>query len=88
VPFVLEAGVPELVCDKPMIESPRNPREHLAPGAPRPEEVVPAETLTAGSALGRAICVCWMGLVLLGFLAIRVIGSQSFQALHLFGKAH
>jgi hypothetical protein len=76
-----------LVSEKPMIESPRNPREHLAPGAPRPEEVVSAETSAAGSALGRAICVCWMGLVLLGFLAIRVIGSESFRALHLFGKA-
>jgi hypothetical protein len=69
-----------------MIESPRNPREHLSQDAPQREEVVSAETLAAGSALGRAICVCWMGLVLLGFLAIRVIGSESFHALHLLGK--
>jgi hypothetical protein len=30
----------------------------------------------------------WMALVLLTFLAIRVIGSHSFQFLHVFGKTH
>jgi len=30
----------------------------------------------------------WMLVVLLLFIAIRVIGSRSFQSLHVFGKAH
>ncbi len=34
------------------------------------------------------LAIGWMLLVLGGFLVIRVVGSQSFQALHLFGRAH
>jgi hypothetical protein len=44
-----------------------------------------------GSVLGRSpgasLAVLWMWLVLFGFVVIRVIGSQSFRALHWFGRA-
>jgi hypothetical protein len=48
----------------------------------------PVETMEAGSPLARALCVFWMSLVFVGFLVIRVLGSESFRGLHLFGKAH
>jgi hypothetical protein len=84
--FVLEAGVPELEGEKRMKEPQITSQEDLNP---RSEPVGAGVIEKAGvdSSLGRVLCVCWMVAVLLGFLVIRVIGSESFQSLHLFGKA-
>jgi hypothetical protein len=74
-----------------MIESANKPEkksDFAAPGKGhaladgRPETGSPVSKSS-----GASLAAFWMWLVLLGFVVIRVIGSQSFRALHWFGRA-
>ena len=72
-----------------MIDSANKLEKKSASAAPGGEHAVAdgrPETVL-GRSPGASLAVLWMWLVLFGFVVIRVIGSQSFRALHWFGRA-
>jgi hypothetical protein len=82
-----------------MIEPTDKQEKKSASAAPRGEQALADGELKAssrpgtspgtflGTSLGTSLAVFWMWLVLAGFVVIRIVGSQSFRALHWFGKA-